>query len=249
LPTSHDGPVPAWIVSRPPYCELPAYFFGLDEGIAHTGRFPLAHVEGTESDPLMALWFTADTHFGHAAIIRLGKRPFGSVDEMDEALIANWNAVVRKSDEVWHLGDFNYRSALGTADYLSRLNGRVSIIWGNHDDEYARKEFNLSENRRGLSFNHDRPLFAAVYDTYYLRYQGERIMLSHYAHRVWRGSHKGAWHLFGHSHGGIPNLHRSMDVGVDCHDYRPVAFDTIRAYMVEQPVTAHHPELPTDPIS
>jgi len=28
---------------------------------------------------------------------------------MDESLVANWNAVVRTDDLVWHLGDFGYR--------------------------------------------------------------------------------------------------------------------------------------------
>jgi calcineurin-like phosphoesterase family protein len=55
------------------------------------------------------VYFTADQHFGHAGIIGLCKRPFRSVEEMDEAMIANWNAVVGPDDEVWHLGDFAYR--------------------------------------------------------------------------------------------------------------------------------------------
>jgi calcineurin-like phosphoesterase family protein len=48
--------------------------------------------------------FTANQHFGHAGIIGLCKRRSRSGDEMDEAMIANWNAVVRPDDDVWHLG-------------------------------------------------------------------------------------------------------------------------------------------------
>lgn len=59
----------------------------------------------------MKVWFTADTHFGHRNILKHCDRPFGSVKEMDEALIAMWNAVVGLNDDVWHLGDFAYRSA------------------------------------------------------------------------------------------------------------------------------------------
>lgn len=40
----------------------------------------------------MTVFFTSDTHFGHEAIIRHCGRPFASVAEMDEALIARWNA-------------------------------------------------------------------------------------------------------------------------------------------------------------
>jgi len=58
-------------------------------------------------------------------------RPWTSVEEMDEALVANWNSVVNKKDKVYHLGDVVInRKALGT---LSRLNGEKVLIKGNHD--------------------------------------------------------------------------------------------------------------------
>jgi RHS repeat-associated protein len=44
---------------------------------------------------------------------------------------------------------------------------------------------------------------------------------------------RGAWHLYGHSHGNLPDdpLALSMDVGVDSHDFRPWHFDEIQAVM------------------
>lgn len=42
----------------------------------------------------MNKWFTSDTHFSHANIIRYTGRPFQSVNEMDERLIENWNALI-----------------------------------------------------------------------------------------------------------------------------------------------------------
>lgn len=75
----------------------------------------------------------ADTHFGHENIIRYCDRPFESVEQMDEALISNWNNRVRNDDIVWVLGDF----ALGSKDYVKsitkKLNGRKKLILGNHD--------------------------------------------------------------------------------------------------------------------
>ena len=52
------------------------------------------------------IFFTADTHWGHRNIIRYCQRPFADVDEMNEALITNWNSTVGKDDIVFHLGDF-----------------------------------------------------------------------------------------------------------------------------------------------
>ena len=52
------------------------------------------------------IFFTADTHWGHRNIIRYCQRPFADVEEMNEALITNWNSTVGKDDIVFHLGDF-----------------------------------------------------------------------------------------------------------------------------------------------
>ena len=81
----------------------------------------------------MAVFFTSDTHFGHAAVIRSCERPFASAQEMDEALIARWNAVVAPGDAVYHLGDFCYRSDREAPYYLDRLHGKIHLIEGNHD--------------------------------------------------------------------------------------------------------------------
>lgn len=183
-------------------------------------------------------WFTADTHFGHAKIIQHSKRPFKHVDEMDSTIIANWNRVVRNTDTVYHLGDFCYRNARDPRDYFKQLNGHIHIIWGNHDDELRKKFW----NRGALS-----PYLRSAQDVKYLHLHGEKIYLSHYAHRTWRSSHHGSWHLYGHSHGQLPNYHKSMDVGVDPNKYVPVSFEEIKSYMDTQDVTLHHPEVFADP--
>ena len=54
----------------------------------------------------MSTWFSSDTDFGHANIIHYCDRPYTSFSEMDDALVANWNQVVRPNDIVYHLGDF-----------------------------------------------------------------------------------------------------------------------------------------------
>ncbi|MEM9701635.1 MAG: metallophosphoesterase, partial [Planctomycetota bacterium] len=83
----------------------------------------------------MQIFFTSDTHFGHANVIKNCDRPFADVGEMDEALIANWNAVVGPKDVVYHLGDFAFRAKRKPREYLARLNGTVHLVKGNHDEE------------------------------------------------------------------------------------------------------------------
>src|SRR6218665_2406214 len=84
-----------------------------------------------QEDDMSRVWFTADTHFGHARIIDICRRPFGSVDEMDRAMVANWNAVVGKNDQVFHLGDFAYRADQRLMRRVfSQLNGQKFLIEG-----------------------------------------------------------------------------------------------------------------------
>ena len=63
-------------------------------------------------------------------------------------------------------------------------------------------------------------------------------MLSHYAHRVWEGSHKSTWMLYGHSHGSLPEIESSLsfDVGVDCWNYFPISFEQV----LEKMATKNH---------
>ena len=50
-------------------------------------------------------YFWADTHFNHEGILHHAARPYGSVVEMNETLIALWNGRVEKEgDDVWVLG-------------------------------------------------------------------------------------------------------------------------------------------------
>ncbi len=79
------------------------------------------------------IYFTSDLHLGHAEIVGMSKRPFSSVEEMDETLIANWNSRVHKNDAVYILGDLIYKSARAPEEYLSRLRGQKHLIFGNHD--------------------------------------------------------------------------------------------------------------------
>ncbi len=84
------------------------------------------------------VYFTADTHFDHANIIRFCNRPFVTVKEMNEALITNWNRKVHSNDTVFILGDMFFRTT-APAPILQRLKGKKRLIIGNHDSQWMKK--------------------------------------------------------------------------------------------------------------
>jgi len=173
------------------------------------------------------IWFTSDTHFGHANVIRFNNRPFKDVEQMDAMLIKNWNSVVSYQDDVYHLGDFSLTSAERSLRILEQLNGNIHLIKGNHEKSVLEKSFT-------------RDKFCWIKDYYELKVEDpsakggrQSIVLLHYAMKVWNKSHHGSWHLYGHSHGSLPDDINSLsfDVGVDSHDYFPISYEDVKRIM------------------
>lgn len=75
----------------------------------------------------------ADTHFNHANIIKYEDRPFNTVEEMNGALINNWNSIVKERDKIYVLGDFAFGNLEYIEELISNLNGYKVLIMGNHD--------------------------------------------------------------------------------------------------------------------
>jgi calcineurin-like phosphoesterase family protein len=162
----------------------------------------------------MAVFFTSDTHFGHAGARALYRRPFGSVAEMDAIMVDRWNTTVGPEDEIWHLGDFALGvSAAAMAELLARLHGRKHLITGNNDPT-------ATTNLAGWS---------SVRPYAEIELDGAGIVLCHYAFRTWRNMSRGWLNLHGHSHGRLAALPRQTDVGVDAWDFRPVTLARITA--------------------
>ncbi|MGB1241923.1 MAG: metallophosphoesterase [Chitinophagales bacterium] len=170
------------------------------------------------------IFFTSDHHFGHKKILGFSNRPFADVDEMNEEMIKRWNEKVSPEDEVYHLGDVGLCSVGKLRKILNRLNGKIYLIKGNHEKsaEACHARFEWVKDYHEL----------VVKDEEHER--GEQlIVLFHYAMRVWNVSHWGAYHLYGHSHGALPDdpTMRSFDIGVDCHDFYPLSYEEVKAIM------------------
>lgn len=165
------------------------------------------------------VFFLSDSHFGHSNIVKPtfdAPRPFENIAQHDATIIANWNAVVRPGDQVYHLGDFQHRCPPDrTAQIFKTLNGDKHLIVGNHDKSHV---INL-------------PWASKPEHIKLISVEGQRLCLCHYGMRTWPGLHRGALLLFGHSHGSMPGTKQSQDVGVDVFGFRPVQLDEIRARM------------------
>lgn len=178
-------------------------------------------------------WFTADTHFGHINIIRYTNRPFKTVEEMDDALIKNWNQCVTPKDHIYHLGDFCFKEP---AWYLRRLQGNIHFVPGNHDKRM--KQYREEMKNNSNKYVH----FMLPLDE--VKIGDQLIILSHYAMKTFRSSHYGAYQLYGHSHGTLPDDPNilSMDVGVDANFYFPISFESVVKHMSKKtfkPVDHH----------
>lgn len=83
------------------------------------------------------IFLAADMHFGHKGMTTFlredgsPQRAWATTEEMDEALVSNWNSAVGPNDKVYVLGDCVInRRCLPT---LGRLNGLHTLVMGNHD--------------------------------------------------------------------------------------------------------------------
>jgi calcineurin-like phosphoesterase family protein len=159
------------------------------------------------------IFVTADSHWGHANIIKYCKRPFDSPADMDEYLIKKWNETVGKDDKVFHLGDFAFGDQAYTKSIVSQLNGNIHLLLGNHDKHppkwYMERGFREVSSypiiwSEFVVMSHQPPQFISD-DTPYI-------------------------FLYGHVHGSEMYqtiTKRSACVCVERWDYAPIDIDTI----------------------
>lgn len=174
-------------------------------------------------------WFTSDTHFYHKNIIKYCNRPFNNVEEMNETLINNWNSVVKKDDTVFHLGDMGFCGTQNLISVLSKLNGNIYLIRGNHDTD--KQVSALFDNDLILCWNQYKSIVMIGDEDI----PEQKLFLCHYPMIDWDNKERGCWMIHGHNHM-LPDTpsHSPLhyDVGVDKNNYTPINFKTIKQSII-----------------
>ncbi len=140
-------------------------------------------------------YYIADNHFFHEELNwKMDRRGFSNAEEMNEYMIQKWNGKVRKKDEVVIIGDFSWGKAEQTNEVLSRLNGKLVLIKGNHDYFVKRKEAKL-----------DRFVWIKPYDV--ISDNRRSVVLCHYPIMCYNGQYRldkngnpKTYMLYGHVH-------------------------------------------------
>ena len=197
-----------------------------------------------------SIFFTSDQHFGHESCIRFDKRPFKSLEHMNETLIRNYNAVVPENGVCYFLGDFGMGNVEFLKDVVSQLNGTKILVLGNHDRNHNAM-YTIG--------------FDIVVNSCILYIAGERVSLSHcplpgvfredvtgmrnvQGGENWHGEFKqhkfmvkdeGQFHLHGHIHSTKENIKevrtdRQWDIGVPGNNYRPVSISAVESWISKE---------------
>lgn len=174
---------------------------------------------------------TSDTHCGHAKRMPVA-RGFSSIQEHDDTLQQRWNKIVRKNDTVIHFGDVGCgcRDSY-ILDWVSKLNGTIHLITGNHDSPWPGHRTAHTHQRRWL----ERFETVQAYGT--RRVNKQRIVMSHLPYKgdhteteryaEWRLPNTGDLLLHGHVHDKWLVNQNQINVGVDVWNYAPVPYDDV----------------------
>ena len=168
------------------------------------------------------IWTTSDWHFGHDREFIWKARGFASVEDMNEAIVQRYNSLVLPDDDIYVLGDLMLGPSDASLKYIERLNGRLHIVWGNHDTDSRKAKYAELPN-----------VVESNYATM-LKYKKHHFYMSHYPTLTGNLEKESltqmTLNLFGHTHQKT-NFHMDMPfmyhVGIDSHNCFPVLLDDI----------------------
>jgi len=201
----------------------------------------------------VALWFTSDTHFGHANIIKYCNRPFYNTDHMNAALVDQYNDNVDDGDDVWWLGDIALGNTETSLLHVRSCKGHKTLVVGNHD-----RMFHTARSRRPPDPRWEQIYRDAGFERVITTHtsltlsEGTAVNISHFPYS---GDHSstdrysearphddGRWLLCGHVHDAWTQQQRQINVGVDAWAGFPVNETVICSLIDGGP--AHRPPSP-----
>lgn len=173
----------------------------------------------------MNYWFTSDWHLSHENLMNGIKRPFHSIEEMNDHVISNFYNQIKAGDQVYFLGDFSWDKKVAN-DFLSKLPKNINFhfIYGNHDKGFLSQQV-LNKHCASVSWLKD------------IKIGEQKITLCHYLMKSWDCSHYNAWHLHGHHHVNTKSIENGkiMNVCIDVNNYKMINYDEVCEYMKNCP--------------
>jgi len=158
----------------------------------------------------MKTYVTSDLHFGHKNIhgpdgFVPTRTHFTATNDMNQALIDAWNAVVHRDDVVYHLGDLSLH--MKKEDILSlvlQLKGTIYLVKGNHDSGRVMRYL----ERETYGKVHYIPMGDIV------KRNGVQYLLTHYPQGLGERRKK-IKNICGHIHNEVAKDANVLNVGVD----------------------------------
>ena len=164
-------------------------------------------------------YITSDTWFGRPQILQIANRKFKNVEDMNSALIKNWNKKVKKNDVVFHLGNFAWDPETARK-VLKKLKGKIFFLKGSQEnalkeiiDEFPKAEFFKDSIMELTDFD---------------------AVICHYPLSVWNGKDSGTIHMHGHtvfSHKTNLKAENRFNVCTDFWDYSPINYLTLKDFI------------------
>jgi calcineurin-like phosphoesterase family protein len=174
-------------------------------------------------------YIISDLHVNHKSIIGFSQRPFKSVNEMNEAIIDNWNSVITHNDRVFLLGDVMFSREFDEILklLLKTLNGKIILILGNHDVPLE-KLFKKNQYRVP---DHKLFIIGHILDTKvdFGCNTFIKSVMCHYPLYSWNASMNGRPHFYGHVHNNTIKNDKvnHYNVSAEVLNYTPSKFSDV----------------------
>ena len=188
------------------------------------------------------IYYIGDLHLMHENCLKFDNRPFETVEEMNEAIVANWNKTVTKNDTVYIVGDVCMKVTPEVLQTLRRLNGTKYLAIGNHDSRLVKELSKLDPSAQNM-------YFSQMKESFFIKDEDRNVFISHFPHASWNRMEHGSYHVYAHLHTNLMNpvgafmLSHMYAANAGCmlHHYTPVTLTQLfedmmpyRSFMFEE---------------